>query len=93
MMLAEGVLPTWHYHLVDVEALAAGVVAEMRRNTRGGMTWGRGCAIGDPISPEPPWSSSDLSRAMGVDPDDFDRHTALGDAQWAKAIYEAVMRR
>ena len=29
----------------------------------------------------------------GVDPDDFDRHTALGDARWAKAIYEAVMGR
>lgn len=39
----------------------------------------------------PPWDSSELSRAVGVEPDDFDRHCALGDADWAKAIYEAVM--
>jgi hypothetical protein len=26
-----------------------------------------------------------------VNPDDFDRHTALSDARWAKAIYDAVM--
>lgn len=27
------------------------------------------------------------------DPVVFDRHTALGDSRWAKAIYEAVMGR
>lgn len=43
------------------------------------------------MSAAPPWSSSELSKAVGVDPDDFDRHTALGDALWAKAIYQAVM--
>lgn len=58
----------WHYHLVDVEALAAGKV---------GMA--------------PPWNSETLSRAVGVEPERFDRHTALGDARWAKAIYEAVV--
>ncbi len=39
----------------------------------------------------PPWDSNKLSLAVGVDPDDFDRHTALGDARWAKAIYERVI--
>jgi hypothetical protein len=28
---------------------------------------------------------------MSYDPDQFDRHTALGDARWAKAMFEAVM--
>lgn len=65
---AHGQAATWHYHLVDVEALAAG---------RG--QW------------EPPWNSNDLSSSVGVDPEQFDRHTALGDARWAKAIYEAVL--
>lgn len=41
--------------------------------------------------PPLPWDSEVLSRAVGVDPDRFDRHTALGDALWAKAIYEAVL--
>lgn len=60
--------PGWHYHLVDVEALAAGRLAA-----------------------EPPWDSNELSRLVGVDPELFDRHTALGDARWARAIYDAVM--
>jgi DNA polymerase III epsilon subunit-like protein len=63
-----GQAATWHYHLVDVEALAAGKLG-----------WG------------PPWNSDELSKAIGVDPSLFDRHTALGDARWAKAVYEAVV--
>jgi hypothetical protein len=68
LLRANGQCPMWHYHLVDVEALAAGKV---------GMA--------------PPWDSNDLSLAVGVDPADFERHTALGDAKWARSLYEAVM--
>lgn len=39
----------------------------------------------------PPWDSEELSAKVGIEPTRFDRHTALGDARWAKAIYEAVM--
>lgn len=39
---------------------------------------------------EPPWNSDKLSAEIGIDPEQFDRHTALGDARWAKALYEAV---
>lgn len=63
-----GAPPIWHYHLIDVENIAAG---------RLGLT--------------PPWKSEDLSRALGVDPDQYERHTALGDARWAAAMYEAAM--
>lgn len=68
LLRANGCCPEWHYHLVDVEALAAGSIAAM-----------------------PPWNSTNLSSAVGVDPGQFDRHTALGDARWAKAIYDKVM--
>lgn len=68
LLRANGACPEWHYHLVDVEALAAGK-----------------------LGVAPPWNSEDLSLAVGVDPAQFDRHTALGDAHWAKAIYEAVV--
>lgn len=37
----------------------------------------------------PPWDSEDLSRKFGIEP--TERHTALGDARWAKAMYEAVL--
>lgn len=60
------IAPSWHYHLVDVEALLAGHF---------------GC--------EPPWVSSELSKRIGVDPDDYERHTALGDARWCQAMYNA----
>lgn len=71
-----GQCPMWHYHLIDVEAFAAGWI----------MGSGPAIEVG-----RPPWSSADLSKTVGVDPDLFDRHTALGDARWAKAIYDAVM--
>jgi DNA polymerase III epsilon subunit-like protein len=64
---------TWHYHLIDVEALALGYMAARNRVM----------AL--------PWNSEDLSRAVGVEPNDFERHSALGDARWAKAIYERVV--
>lgn len=67
----EGRMPTWHYHLVDIEAMVAGL-----------MGFG------------PPWSSEELSKAIGVEmPSAEDRHTALGDARWAAALYDAVLHR
>lgn len=68
LLRANGACPEWHYHLVDVEALAAGK-----------------------LGIRPPWNSETLSLAVGVDPAEFARHAALGDARWAKAIYEAVI--
>jgi hypothetical protein len=41
---------------------------------------------------EPPWDSEELARAVGVTPLDG-RHTAIGDARWARAIYQAVFAR
>lgn len=77
----------WHYHLVDVEALAVGFLAGRRAQVTAHdgprVEWG---------DLKPPWSSDELSRTVGVDPDDFaPKHSALADARWAKAVYEAVM--
>lgn len=40
--------------------------------------------------PSLPWNSNDLSRMIGVNPDDYDRHTAAGDVHWAIAMFEAI---
>lgn len=40
---------------------------------------------------QPPWKSDDLSAAIGVDPAQFERHTAMGDVRWTMAQYDAVM--
>jgi hypothetical protein len=85
-----GRTPCWHHHLIDVENLAVGYLRGRVKFT----PWGTG---GDPQPAAlaqlcaPPWDSEDLSRAVGVNPDRFERHTALGDCLWAMAIYDAVM--
>lgn len=97
LLRANGECPMWHYHLIDVEALASGwVSAQCAGKANDGVSRGtvrveRPDGTVNNIDGRPPWKSDDLSRAVGINPDDFDRHTALGDARWAKAIYEAVM--
>lgn len=84
LLIAQKVIPAWHYHLIDVEALAVGYVAGNAR-TRTAFPGAAAMVL------DLPWNSTALSITVGVDPDQFERHTALGDARWAKAIYEAVM--
>lgn len=99
LMWKHGYSPRWHYHIIDVEGLAAGYLAGCRRaigevsNSTGEALWAGSKAWKAVEGPDhdPPWDSEELSRAVGVQPDRFDRHTALGDARWAKAVYEAVM--
>lgn len=69
LMLSQGIIPSWHYHIVDVEAMVAGLYGI-----------------------EPPWDSNNLSKLVGVDPTEYNTHTALGDALWAQAIYTAVIK-
>lgn len=73
----------WHHHTTDLETDALGYLRGIRA-----QAGDCGC---DPLAdtfPGPPWDSGDLSRAIGVDPDQFARHTAMGDVQWAIAIGE-----
>ncbi len=42
--------------------------------------------------PAPPWSSDQLSLALGVDPERYARHTAMGDCRWVQAQYAKIMR-
>jgi hypothetical protein len=75
----------WHYHLIDVENIIVGYlraamvhVPSMLHATFQELT-------------TPPWDSNALSSAVGVNPEDYDRHTAMGDVLWARAQYDAVM--
>lgn len=82
----------WHYHLIDVENLVVGwlhgVAARAIDEAR---MRGEEPLPGLVDRPGPPYKSDELSRAVGVNPDDFERHTALGDALWVRAQYDAVM--
>ena len=83
----------WHYHLIDVENLAVGYLAgrasmydDFGKTLRAEM----GADMFD--TAQLPWDSKRLSKALGIDPDDFQpAHTALADARWAKAMYEKMM--
>lgn len=80
LLRGTGWSPAWDYHLVDVKTFAAGWLAGRLREG-GGIR-------------QPPWHLDDLCVQLGINPGDHgaDRHTAMGDARLAKAIYEAVMR-
>lgn len=83
----------WHYHLIDVENMVIG------------WLHGRRYAIIDHLSSDEqvrldrrtevatslPWKSDALTEALGLPPvPGIDRHTAMGDALWALAMWEAV---
>lgn len=80
LLRKHGQCPMWHYHLIDVEALVAGFMQ--------GRADPDGMRSGDAM---PPWDSDRLAAAVGVKISDEDRHTALGDARWARDLYDAVM--
>lgn len=82
MLRRHQLAPAWHYHLIDVEALAVGWIHGS----------GRVPNIAHQLGVELPWKSDDLSRACGVEPaGDDERHTALGDAKWAMRLYDAIV--
>lgn len=84
LLRAHGLLPAWHYHLVDVEAMAVGFIAALPvRFVTGAegppatptptFDFGRLIQIPEPATCTrraiaPPWKSDDLSRAIGVEP-------------------------
>ena len=95
LLRREGHEPRWHYHVICCETLAAGWLA----GYAAGLTEKAVGAADLPTATirlcldaaSPPWDSSDLSKAVGVNSDDFEKHTALGDCRWAKAVYQAVL--
>lgn len=56
-------------------------------------TLAHGWLCGKGVFPAPPWKSDFISQACGVDVNDYDRHTAFGDASWCLALLEKVMGR
>lgn len=79
-----GLTSAWHFHLVDVEAMAIGYLAAVKALNP--------LAIDPEFDPTAlPWKSDELSRACGVEPPtEEERHTAMGDARWAMRWYDAI---
>lgn len=39
----------------------------------------------------PPWKSDDLTQRLGLNAEDYDRHTAMGDVEWCCALYNRLI--
>jgi hypothetical protein len=78
LLHAFGGEPTWHYHPDDIPSVARGWCAAK------GIT---------PVSARGDGKirSDDWSRAIGINPDTYDRHTALGDCRWVQATWDAML--
>lgn len=76
----------WQYRAVDIATLAAGY----RYGQAASGAYGGDFTFPTDY-PAVPYKSYDLSRSVGVEPPAKDvAHTALGDARWHKAVYDAV---
>lgn len=76
--------PSWHFHLIDVEAMAVGYLEAMRIH-------GVGENGADAESVTLPYRSDELSLACGVTPPtDDERHTAMGDTVWVQRWYDVM---
>lgn len=93
-----GLISAWHYHLIDVENLAVGYLAGAARfaeynNRPYGVdsegTFVTAATVRDIITP--PTKSREVAELLGVAQSEEDKHTALGDARWAMAIFDKVM--
>ena len=93
-----GQAPAWHYHLIDLGAMAYGWLNGLAAAARElSATVGEAALAGTAAWAAAeadlslPWRSDDLSRLCGVDPPgEAERHTALGDARWVKRWHEAL---
>lgn len=80
LFLERGFQPGWHYHPIDIEAMAAGWLYGRWSMDKSNYPLLDSTGL--------PLKSDELSRACGVHPpDEEDRHTALGDARWVHRWY------
>lgn len=80
---------TAHHHLIDVEALAVGFLhgkAAQLAICEPGPNWSAIAAetVGRP------WKSTSLYRTIGVNPEAYEAHTALGDTRLVRDVYDAI---
>jgi DNA polymerase III epsilon subunit-like protein len=88
LLRAHGRKLPWHYRPIDIATLAAGYRHGQATN---GAYGGSFLFTGD--YPSLPYSSRRLSQAVGVEPPTQDvAHTALGDARWARDVYDAITK-
>jgi DNA polymerase III epsilon subunit-like protein len=87
-----GVTPRWHYRTVDIATLAVGHLYgqayTLTKQNCDAEFYNRADRL-----LEDGWKSYELSRLMGIEPPaKAAAHTALGDARWARDVYDAITK-
>jgi hypothetical protein len=85
-----GVSPRWYYRSIDVTTLVVGHLTGFLDGQSLGRTDTARENMWRARQAPPKWKSDDISRSVGVDPEKFDRHTAMGDVRWCMAQYARV---
>jgi hypothetical protein len=75
----------WHHRARDIGSMAWGYLNGLRHRYAGD----------EDAVPLPPLDAStdDFARALAVDPDSFERHSALGDCRLAAAMLDVILGR
>ncbi|MDQ0758761.1 3'-5' exonuclease [Streptomyces canus] len=87
-----GATPAWHYRTRDIATMAVGHLYGQAYTLTKQSCDAEFYARADRLL-EDGWKSYDLSRLMGIEPPaKDDAHTALGDARWARDVYDAITK-
>ncbi|MFD7861817.1 exonuclease domain-containing protein [Streptomyces sp. NPDC059783] len=82
----------WHYRTVDIAAMAVGHLYGQAYTLTKQQCSAEYYARADALLADG-WRSYELSRLMGIEPPSkSDAHTALGDARWARDVYDAITK-
>lgn len=82
LLREEFLIPSWHHHPLDIPSMILGQIAR--------SVVAATVELGEEIRLTLPWNSNQLSRRLTVNPDDFPRHTAMGDVQWCLAQWRKM---
>lgn len=89
-----GQAPTWHFRARDIGSMAYGYLRGRAHGHQFLATEGCDAAgdLGDLPAAVPPADAStdDFARALGIDPEGFERHTALGDCLLVEAMLDVI---
>jgi hypothetical protein len=80
--------PAFDMVTLEVAMLEAGITPGWHYHGEDVPSVARGWLLGRGL--EAPRKSDDIARACGINPDDFDRHSALGDCRLFRALSDVV---
>lgn len=94
MLYKLGLNEPWHYHVTCIENVALGYLQGRLRSDYRHMTSAERSRLTSVVNRlaihGKSIDSNELSLSLGVDPDLYDRHTALGDVKWCVAQWDAI---